>query len=89
VGDLGLWTVFGSEVVGTAVPILLGTGVVANVSPARTYGTGGGVGVITLGWGLGVFAGVYAGVSSGFGDTPVVGPLAGTVPAGLFSHVSI
>ena len=144
-GDLGLWTVFGSEVVGTAVLILLGTGVVANVSPARTYGTGGGVGVITLGWGLGVFAGVRGQLrhrrhvgrprppggradrrrhGSGLGGptgyainpardlgpriahallpirgkggsnwsyawVPVVGPLAGAVPAGLFSHVSI
>ena len=67
-----LWTVFGSEVTGTAILILLGVGVVANVALPKTFGNGGGWIVIIFGWGLGVFAGVYAGASSGAHLNPAV-----------------
>lgn len=47
-----------AEIIGTAILILLGNGVVANVVLARTKGNAGGWIVITAGWGLAVFAGV-------------------------------
>jgi glycerol uptake facilitator protein len=72
VDTIGLWTVFGSEVLGTGVLILLGVGVVANVALPRTYGNGGGWIVIIFGWGLAVFAGVYAAASSGAHINPAV-----------------
>jgi glycerol uptake facilitator protein len=72
VDNTSLWTVFGSEVVGTAILILLGVGVVANVSLAKSGGLGGGYIVIIFGWGLGVFAGVYAAASSGAHLNPAV-----------------
>ena len=70
--QISLWTVFGSEVVGTAVLILLGVGVVANVVLAKTLGNGGGWLLINFGWGIAVFAGVYAGASSGAHINPAV-----------------
>jgi glycerol uptake facilitator protein len=69
---MSLWTVFGSEVVGTAMLILLGVGVVANVVLPQTLGNGGGWLLINFGWGLGVFAGVFAGASSGAHLNPAV-----------------
>jgi glycerol uptake facilitator protein len=69
---VSLWTVFGSEVVGTAILILLGVGVVANVALPKTFGNAGGWIVIIFGWGLGVFAGVYAAASSGAHLNPAV-----------------
>ncbi|MEU2350534.1 MIP/aquaporin family protein [Modestobacter sp. NPDC049651] len=72
VDHVSLWTVFGSEFLGTAILILLGVGVVANVSLAKTYGHASGLIVIAFGWGLGVFAGVYAGASSGAHLNPAV-----------------
>ncbi len=47
------------EFIGTAILLLLGQGVVANVSLTKTYGHGGGWIVITIGWGMAVFAGVF------------------------------
>ncbi len=47
-----------SELIGTALLILLGDGVVANVVLQRTKGHGGGWIVITAGWSLAVFLGV-------------------------------
>ena len=69
---VGLLTVFGSEVVGTAILILLGVGVVANVLLAKSGGLGGGYIVIIFGWGLAVFAGVYAAATSGAHLNPAV-----------------
>ena len=69
---VGLWTVFGSEVTGTAILILLGVGVVANVLLAKSVGLGGGYIVIIFGWELAVFAGVYAAASSGAHLNPAV-----------------
>lgn len=49
---------FIAELVGTAVLILLGDGVVANVVLGNTKGHAGGWMVITLGWGMAVFVAV-------------------------------
>lgn len=63
--DVSLGTVFVSEIMGTAMLLLLGGGVVANVILPKTKGFNSGWIVITFGWGLGVFAGVYAAYKSG------------------------
>ncbi len=47
-----------AEFVGTAILILLGNGVVANVLLEKTKGHAGGLIVITLGWGMAVFVAV-------------------------------
>ncbi|WP_104138335.1 MULTISPECIES: MIP/aquaporin family protein [unclassified Cryobacterium] len=61
-----------SEVVGTAILILLGCGVVANVALAKNKGFGGGFLMVTIGWGLGVYAGVIAAYNSGAHLNPAV-----------------
>ncbi len=55
------------EYIGTALLILLGNGVVANVLLPHSKGAGGGWIVITFGWAMGVFLGVFvsSGVSGG------------------------
>jgi len=50
--------VFLAEFIGTAILILLGNGVVANVKLQKTYGHGEGLIVITTGWALAVFTAV-------------------------------
>ncbi len=62
---MSLGTVFISETIGTAILLLLGGGVVANVILPKTKGFDSGWIVITFGWGFGVFAGVYAAFKSG------------------------
>jgi glycerol uptake facilitator protein len=64
--------VFLSEVIGTALLILLGAGVVANVILPKTKGFGGGWLLINFGWGLAVFAGVFAAHRSGAHLNPAV-----------------
>ncbi len=59
-------TLFLGEIIGTALLIILGDGVVANVVLNKTKGSGGGWIVITFGWGLAVFVAVF-----------VVGPISG------------
>lgn len=54
-----MMTPFLGEVVGTALLILLGDGVVANVVLNKTKGSGGGWIVITWGWAMAVFVGVF------------------------------
>lgn len=49
-----------AEIVGTAILILLGDGVVANVVLAKNKGNGSGWIVITFGWGMAVAFAVYA-----------------------------
>lgn len=49
-----------AEFVGTAILILFGNGVVANVVLSKSKGQNGGWIVITVGWGLAVALGVYA-----------------------------
>ena len=50
---------FLAELIGTAILILLGNGVVANVVLNRTKGNGAGWIVITFGWGMAVFVAVF------------------------------
>lgn len=52
-------TPFLAELIGTAMIITLGNGVVANVILDKTKGNGGGLIAITLGWAMAVFVGVY------------------------------
>lgn len=52
-------TAFVAEVIGTAILILLGNGVVANALLRGTKGNGGGWIIITWGWGMAVFVGVF------------------------------
>jgi glycerol uptake facilitator protein len=47
------------EFIGTAIILLFGSGVVANVVLNHSKGQGGGWIVITFGWAMGVFAGVF------------------------------
>jgi glycerol uptake facilitator protein len=56
---------FLGELIGTAILIVLGDGVVANVALERSYGKGSGWMVISAGWAAAVFVAVYsvAGVS--------------------------
>jgi glycerol uptake facilitator protein len=64
--------IFLPELMGTAILILLGCGVVANVVLPRTGGFGGGTLLINLGWGLAVYAGVYVAYKSGAHINPAV-----------------
>jgi glycerol uptake facilitator protein len=48
-----------AEFIGTAILILLGNGVVANVVLPKTKGSGAGWIVITFGWGMAVFVAVW------------------------------
>jgi len=57
-------TPFFSELTGTALLIILGNGVVANVVLDKTKGNSGGWIVITFGWAIGVFLGVNAATAS-------------------------
>ncbi|MGM5469563.1 MIP/aquaporin family protein [Flavobacteriaceae bacterium LMO-SS05] len=64
---------FIAEIIGTAILILLGGGVVANVVLNKTYGNNSGWIVITTGWGLAVYvAVVIAGPYSGAHINPAV-----------------
>ena len=53
-------SIFGAEVIGTAILILLGNGVVAGVLLNLSKAQNAGWIVITFGWGIGVMAGAYA-----------------------------
>jgi glycerol uptake facilitator protein len=53
------WYHFFGEFIGTAILIILGAGVVANVLLKNSKGNGGGWIVIAFGWGIAVFAGVF------------------------------
>lgn len=71
-GSVTMVQVLMSEVVGTALLILLGAGVVANVILPRNKGFDGGWLLINFGWGLAVFVGVYAAFRSGAHLNPAV-----------------
>lgn len=58
---------FTGEFIGTALLIILGDGVVANVVLSKTKGNNSGWIVITFGWAIAVFTGVYAATSLGSG----------------------
>lgn len=68
--NLGL--VFLSEVLGTAMLLLLGCGVVATAILVKSKGFGGGWLLINFGWGLAVFAGVSVAYYSGAHLNPAV-----------------
>nr|WP_308195584.1 MIP/aquaporin family protein [Agromyces cavernae] len=68
--NLGL--LFVSELIGTAMLVLLGCGVVANVALAKTKGFNGGFLMVTFGWGFAVFAGVIVAYASGAHINPAV-----------------
>lgn len=53
-------TPFVGELLGSAILLLLGQGVVANVVLPKTKGNGGGLMAITFGWGMAVFVGVFS-----------------------------
>lgn len=63
---------FLSELVGTAMLVLLGTAVVANVALIKTKGFNGGFLMVTIGWGFAVFAGVVVAYNSGAHLNPAV-----------------
>lgn len=74
---------FIAEIIGTAILILLGNGVVANVLLKDTKGNNGGWIVITWGWGIAVFVAVFTmGQFSGAHINPAV--TVGLAAAGLF-----
>ena len=58
-------TIFLSEFIGTALMILFGGGVVANVVLEKSKGHNGGWIVITFGWAMAVFLGVYSSLHLG------------------------
>ena len=81
-------TPFIAEVIGTAVLILLGNGVVANVVLNKTKGNNSGWIVITFGWGMAVFTAVYiVGQFSGAHINPAV--TVGLAAAGLFDWAQV
>ncbi|CAI9403821.1 putative glycerol uptake facilitator protein [Aestuariimicrobium sp. T2.26MG-19.2B] len=65
-------TIFLSEVVGTAMLLLLGGGVVANNILPLNKGKGTGFLMVNFGWGLAVFAGVLVSYKSGGHLNPAV-----------------
>ncbi len=64
--------VYTAEVIGTAMLVLFGNGVVANVVLANTKGNNSGWIVISAGWGIGVFVGAFCAISSGAHINPAV-----------------
>jgi len=81
-------TPFFAEIVGTALLLLLGDGVVANVLLRGTKGANSGWIVITLGWGMAVFVGVFAvALFSGAHINPAV--TIGLAAAGKFDWVNV
>lgn len=83
--DVNLGLYFLSELVGTAMLILLGAGVVANAILVKAKGFGTGFLMINWGWGLAVFAGVLVSLYSGSIINPAVG--LGLLIAGEISFV--
>jgi glycerol uptake facilitator protein len=84
--DPSLGTIFLSELVGTAMLLLLGGGVVATAILTKSKGLGGGWLLINFGWGLAVFAGVTVSYASGAHLNPAVTVgllVAGKIPGGV------
>ncbi|MFB3788026.1 MAG: MIP/aquaporin family protein [bacterium] len=75
---------FLAELIGTAILVIFGNGVVANVVLARTKGNNAGWIVITAGWGFGVYVGVFCSMPiSGAHLNPAV--TVGLAAAGSFA----
>ena len=70
--DYTIGDAFVSELMGTAMLVLLGAGVVANVILPKNKGFDGGWLLINFGWGLAVFSGVYVAYKSGAHLNPAV-----------------
>ncbi|WP_394161464.1 MIP/aquaporin family protein [Galactobacter valiniphilus] len=69
---MSLGAVFLAELAGTAMLVLLGCGVVANVALTKNKGFNGGFLMVNFGWGLAVFSGVYVAFASGAHLNPAV-----------------
>ncbi|MBB5955085.1 glycerol uptake facilitator protein [Saccharothrix tamanrassetensis] len=69
---MGNGSIFVWETLGTAILILLGAGVVANVTLKNSLGNGGGWLLINFGWGFAVFAGASVAAPSGAHINPAV-----------------
>ena len=79
---------FTAEIVGTALLLLLGNGVVANVVLQRTKGAASGWMVISMGWGMAVFVAVFVvGRFSGAHINPAV--TLGLAAAGNFPWADV
>ncbi len=79
---------FVAELIGTALLVLLGDGVVANVLLNKSKGNGGGWIVITAGWGFAVMVGAYSvGAISGAHLNPAV--TIGLASIGKFSWAEV
>jgi glycerol uptake facilitator protein len=79
---------FAGELIGTAILVLLGDGVVANVLLSRTKGQGSGTIVITFGWAMAVYVGVLAtAAASGAHLNPAVS--IGLAAAGEFAWTKV
>ena len=70
--QISLAQVFVSEVLGTAILLLLGCGVVANTVLPKVKGSGANFLMIGWGWGVAVFAGVFVAFRSGAHLNPAV-----------------
>jgi glycerol uptake facilitator protein len=79
---------FLSEFIGTAILILLGNGVVANVLLNKTKGNNSGLIVIVFGWAIAVFVGVYIATASGGHLNPAV-TIADAVKTGDWSKLLV
>lgn len=75
------------EFIGTAVLILFGAGVCANVNLKKTLGNSSGWVVITFGWGLAVFVGAFISQPSGAHLNPAV--TIGLAAAGSFAWANV
>jgi glycerol uptake facilitator protein len=83
-------TSFLPEFIGTALLILFGNGVNANVTLTKSYGNSSGWIVIAFGWGVAVFTGVY--VSASLGGSGHLNPavtIADAVKSGDWSKVPV
>ena len=78
---------FLSELVGTAMLLLLGGGVVATAILTKSKGLGGGWLLINFGWGLAVFAGVTVSYASGAHLNPAV--TVGLLASGAMTDVGL
>ena len=79
---------FTGEIIGTALLILLGNGVVANVVLKRTKGSDAGLIVVAWGWGMAVFVAVFTvGAFSGAHLNPAV--TLGLAIAGKFDWAQV